>query len=140
MRAFGNWCDSSTHSPHEQLIKKDCFVESDFYMNLKLNNIFELLPEDVDKEIFENLIESGSVKVERIISRGQASPPVGWYDQNQAEWVMILQGEAIICVEDDGDYHLVAGGYLNIPAHTRHRVKWTSPEIETIWLAIHYQG
>lgn len=140
MRAFGNWCDSSTHSPHEQLIKKDCFVESDFYMNLKLNNIFELLPEDVDKEIFENLIESGSVKVERIISRGQASPPVGWYDQDQAEWVMILQGEAIICVEDDEDYHLVAGGYLNIPAHTRHRVKWTSPEIETIWLAIHYQG
>ncbi|MCH2357427.1 MAG: cupin domain-containing protein [Pseudomonadales bacterium] len=52
---------------------------------------------------------------------------------------MILQGEAIICVEDDRDYHLVAGSYLNIPAHTRHRVKWTSPETETIWLAIHYQ-
>ncbi len=108
-------------------------------MNLKLNNIFELLPEDTDKEIFENLIDSGSVKVERIISRGQASPAAGWYDQDQAEWVMILQGEAIICVEDDGDYHLVAGSYLNIPAHTRHRVKWTIPETETIWLAIHYQ-
>ena len=52
---------------------------------------------------------------------------------------MILQGEAIICVEDDRDYHLEAGSYLNIPAHTRHRVKWTSPETETIWLAIHYQ-
>lgn len=109
-------------------------------MNLKLNNIFRLLPEDTDKEIFENLIDSGSVKVERIISRGQASPPAGWYDQEQTEWVMILQGEAINCVEDDMDYHLVVGSYLNIPAHTRHRVKWTSPEVETIWLAIHYQG
>ena len=109
-------------------------------MNLKLNNIFELLPEDADKEIFENLIDSGSVKVERIISRGQASPPAGWHDQDQAEWVMILQGEAIISVEHDRDYHLVAGSYLNIPAHTRHRVKWTIPKTETIWLAIHYQG
>ena len=108
-------------------------------MNLELNNIFELLPEVADKEIFENLIESGSVKVERIVSRGHASPATGWYDQDQAEWVMILQGEAIICVEDDRDYHLVVGSYLNIPAHTRHRVKWTIPETETIWLAVHYQ-
>lgn len=107
-------------------------------MNLKLNNIFELLPEEIDAEIFEILIESGNMKVERIISKGHASPLNGWYDQDQAEWVMILQGEAIVSIEEDKDYHLISGSYLNIPAHTRHRVKWTIPDIETIWLAIHY--
>ncbi|MCH8173734.1 MAG: cupin domain-containing protein [Proteobacteria bacterium] len=104
-----------------------------------MNNIFELLPTKLDTEIFESIVENGSVKVERIISKGHASPAGGWYDQDQAEWVMILQGEAIICVEDDRDYRLVVGSYLNIPAHTRHRVKWTIPETETIWLAVHYQ-
>ena len=107
-------------------------------MNLKLNNIFELLPEEIDAEIFEILIESGNMKVERIISKGHVSPLNGWYDQDQAEWVMILQGEAIVSIEEDKDYHLISGSYLNIPAHTRHRVKWTIPDIETIWLAIHY--
>lgn len=107
-------------------------------MKLELKNIFELLPANSDTEKFENILENGSIKVERIISKGHTSPATDWYDQDQSEWVMILQGEAIISVEDDRDYHLVSGSYLNIPAHTRHRVKWTMPEIETIWLAIHY--
>ena len=105
---------------------------------MKLNNIFELLPNDLETEVFENIIQNGSIQVERIISKGHASPTAKWYDQAQSEWVMILQGEAILTVENDDDYHLVSGSYLNIPAHTRHRVKWTTPDIETIWLAVHY--
>jgi cupin 2 domain-containing protein len=107
-------------------------------MSLKPNNIFEFLPANLDTEVFENIFQSGELKIERIISKGHSSPATQWYDQAQSEWVMILQGEAIVAVENDEDQHLLPGSYLNIPAHTRHRVKWTSPEVETIWLAIHY--
>lgn len=107
-------------------------------MTLKLNNIFELLPKNLDTEVFESLAETSNVKIERIISRGHASPESEWYDQARNEWLIILQGETVISLEHGDDYHLVCGSYLNIPAHTRHRVKWTAPETETIWLAIHY--
>lgn len=107
-------------------------------MKLTVDNIFELLPEDMGTEVVESLVQSENVKVERIVSKGHTSPPTGWYDQAQSEWVMVLKGEAIIVVEGGNEIHLIAGSYINIPAHTRHRVKWTKPEIETIWLAVHY--
>jgi len=50
----------------------------------------------------------------------------------------LLQGEAIIGFEEREDVHLKAGDYLNIPLHVKHQVKWTRPNSETIWLAIHY--
>jgi cupin 2 domain-containing protein len=102
------------------------------------NNIFELIPTNIDKEFVETLIQQGDMKIERIVSTGQSSPEFGWYDQPLAEWVMVLSGEAIIVFEDGEDCHLVAGSYLNIPAHTKHKVKWTSPMVETVWLAVHY--
>ena len=107
-------------------------------MNLKLNNIFDSIPEDLESEVFENIIQNGSMRVERIISRGHSTPAGKWYDQTQSEWVLVLKGAATISIENEGDHALIAGSYLNIPAHTRHRVKWTTPEIETLWLAIHY--
>lgn len=51
---------------------------------------------------------------------------------------MVLKGEAIIVLEDNTEHHMVPGSYLTLPAHTRHRVNWTKPETETIWLAVHY--
>lgn len=102
------------------------------------NNIFELIPKSLDKELVETLIQQGDVKIERIVSTGQSSPEFGWYDQLFAEWVMVLSGEAIIAFEGGEDCHLVAGSYLNIPAHTKHKVKWTSPTVETVWLTVHY--
>lgn len=107
-------------------------------MSLRLNNIFELLPKELDAEVFEDILQNDNIKVQRIVSKGQASPTSDWYDQDKDEWVIVLQGEAIIIEEDGSEHHLVAGSYLNIPAHSRHRVKWTMPDIETIWLAIHY--
>ena len=107
-------------------------------MKLPVDNIFELLPQDLDTEVIESIVQSENIKVERIVSKGHASPASGWYDQAQSEWVIVLQGEAVITVEDGNEIHLIAGSYLNIPAHTRHRVKWTKPEIETIWLAVYY--
>ena len=103
-----------------------------------MKNIFESMPENLDEEIFENIIESKNVRIERIISKGHVSPESGWYDQLQNEWLIVLKGEAIISFEKGDEVKLKEGSYLNIPAHKKHKVTWTDPDIETIWLAIFY--
>ena len=101
-------------------------------------NIFQNIPLDIPEEIFETIIESSSVKVEKIISRGQKSPDNFWYDQDKNEWVIIIKGEARLQFENNQTIDLVEGDYLNIPAHQKHRVLWTKPDEETIWLAVYY--
>lgn len=105
---------------------------------MELRNIFESIPDNLNEEIFENLVQSKDIKIERIISKGHTSPESGWHDQEQNEWVIILKGEAIISFEAEKEIILGAGNYINIPAHTKHKVSWTNPKTETIWLAIHY--
>ncbi|MFT6051888.1 MAG: cupin 2 domain-containing protein [Halioglobus sp.] len=107
-------------------------------MTTDIGNIFESLPEDISKEVFTQVIQGENIRIGRIVSIGHVSPEIGWYDQNDNEWVIILKGEAILSFENGVDVHLVSGGYLNIPAHTKHKVTWTKPNIETIWLAVHY--
>ena len=102
-------------------------------------NIYQLIPDNLREEVFEPLAKSHAVKIERILSRGQSSPESGWHDQPQHEWVMILKGAATLCFKHGADMNLQTGDYVNIPAHTQHRVKWTAPDTETIWLAVHYQ-
>lgn len=91
------------------------------------------------QELFHTLASNSTgVRIERIVSFGHQSPEGFWYDQTQAEWVMLLQGEAILALEGQSDIHLSAGDCLNIPAHTRHRVVWTTPQQPTVWLAVFY--
>lgn len=104
-----------------------------------MNNIFENIPENLEAEVFERLVDSDGVCIERIISRGQQSPDESWYDQDENEWALVLQGEAQLLFDDETSVHLKAGDFVNIPAHKKHRVEWTSPVTETIWLAIHYR-
>lgn len=101
-------------------------------------NLFQAIPSDLSEEVFECIAESDSVRIERIISKGHTSPASGWYDQDQHEWVVVLKGEAKIEIQDEGEQHLLPGSHLNIPAHQRHRVTWTRPDTETIWLTVHY--
>lgn len=101
-------------------------------------NIFAELPQNLEQEVFEVLASRGSTRIERIISRGHTTPQTEWYDQEQAEWVIVLQGAAVLTFEQGESLHLTPGCYVNIPAHQRHRVDWTTPEQETIWLAVHY--
>jgi cupin 2 domain-containing protein len=103
-----------------------------------LQNIFECLPLDLDEEVVELLLAGDGIRIERIVSRGHASPESGWYDQAQSEWVMVLKGAAIVTLLDGTDLHLTVGSHITLPAHTRHKVKWTDPDTETIWLAVHF--
>ena len=103
-----------------------------------MNNIFNAIPKNIDAEVFEQLIKSDDVTIERIISKGHTSPDTGWNDQNKNEWVMVLQGEAILSFKDESSTRLKAGDFINIAAHKKHKVEWTDPEKETIWLAVHY--
>lgn len=105
---------------------------------MKNNNIFAAIPQRLDQELVEILLENKDLSIERIISKGHTSPVSGWYDQSTNEWVMVLKGEAVITFEDEPEIKLVAGSYIDIAAHKKHRVSWTDPNNETIWLAVHY--
>jgi len=105
---------------------------------MALGNIFESIPEEFDDELFDLLIQHGDVKIERIVSKGHISPKTGWHDQDRNEWVIVLKGEATILLENGKEMNLKVGNHLNIPAHTKHKVTWTKPKMETVWLAVHY--
>lgn len=101
-------------------------------------NIFESIPEALKEELFEELVSKNGMKIERIVSYGHVTAESQWYDQESDEWVLLLQGEAVVSFSDEDDVRLKTGDYINIPAHKKHRVSWTIPEKETIWLAVHY--
>jgi cupin 2 domain-containing protein len=86
--------------------------------------------------VFDTLVGSDHVTIERIVSFGQSSPAEGWGDQQTNEWVIVLHGTATILI--GGEQQLTAGSYLNIPAAQWHKVLWTTPDEETVWLAVHY--
>ena len=107
-------------------------------MNPIVNNILNNIPDKEPNELFQILFATSTVKVERIVSQGHHSAPNDWYDQVQDEWVLLLEGQATLqFAKDPVPIVLNSGDYLLIPAHTKHRVHWTNPEINTIWLAIH---
>jgi len=97
------------------------------------------LPRDLPEELFTTLLQAPGVRIERIVSRGHQSPDGFWYDQPTNEWVLVLKGAAKIEFADK-TVEMKPGDYLDIPAHRKHRVAWTTPEEPTIWLAVHYGG
>jgi cupin 2 domain-containing protein len=102
-----------------------------------MKTLFADLPTDLPEELVEVLAENKHVRIERIVSTGHASPGGFWYDQNEAEWVIVLKGEAKLLFDgDDEPFHLRPGDYINIPAHRKHRVEWTTPDEPTVWLAV----
>lgn len=110
-------------------------------MNTAIPNIFKSIPEQLPEELIECIFKHDNLRLERIISKGHTTPAGQWYDQEGDEWVLLVQGEAIVLYEKGHQtFHLNAGDYLLIPAHTRHRVEWTPPNANTIWLAAHLHG
>lgn len=99
-------------------------------------NLFAGLPAHADEELFETLLAAPGLRIERIVSTGQASPPGFWYDQDEGEWVAVLRGSAELRFADESaPRRLAEGDHLLIPAHRRHRVERT--QNPTIWLAVH---
>ncbi len=99
-------------------------------------NLLRLPPEPPTAEVSELLLQRPGIRLERILSTGQASPPGFWYDQAEDEWVAVLQGEGVLQWEDGRLTELRAGDWLLIPAHQKHRVERTSITPPCIWLAI----
>jgi len=100
-----------------------------------LANLFADIPEKAENEIVQMLSSGGNFRIERILSYGQSSPENFWYDQDEGEWVIILEGGAVIEFQDTGIIEMFPGDYFFIPAHKKHRVKSTSMDETTIWLA-----
>jgi cupin 2 domain-containing protein len=101
-------------------------------------NLFEQIPKHAAQEIFTELLLTDQVRIERIVSFGQASPEGFWYEQPESEWILLLTGSAQLRLEDRV-LDLVPGDYLNIPAGTPHRVEKTAEQGQTVWLAIFYK-
>ena len=100
-------------------------------------NLLRDLPNARGGEITDTILTAPGLRIERIVSLGQKSPPDFWYDQPQAEWVLLLKGAARLRFADEPqDRVLGPGDCLHIAAHRRHRVEWTDPAQPTIWLAV----
>lgn len=109
---------------------------------LDIQNLFDSACASPQKEFFETLLSAmGRVRVERILSQGQSSPPGFWYDQPQMEWILVLQGSPRLLIEGEAESReLKPGDSLTLLPHVRHRVEWTDPASVTIWLAVHVEA
>ena len=106
---------------------------------MKKQNLFSDIPHHIPAEIVRELVSTEVVRVEQIISKGQSTPVDDWYDQSEHEWVVVIQGAATLLFENGEEISLNPGDWVEIPAHKKHRVTWTTPDEETVWLAVFYR-
>lgn len=105
---------------------------------IKGSNIFSKLPAVKDREIFQTLARGKGFKIERIVSKGQATPKGKWLCSKADEWVTLLQGEAQLLFKGArAPLDLSVGDTVFICANAGHRVTWTHPRQKTVWLAVH---
>jgi cupin 2 domain-containing protein len=103
-------------------------------------NLLDQIPKKLKDEQFTELAASETVRIERIVSRGHACGPDDWYDDEEAEWVMVVSGAARLIFEgDEVARSLGPGDYVYIPPNKRHRVEWSDPDEPTVWLAVHFR-
>jgi len=107
---------------------------------IRVDNLFADIPPEIPEEIVGEILRTDSFRIERIVTRGQASPPGFWYDQETDEWVLLVKGSASLRFSDGREITLAPGDHLLIPRHARHRVERTEQEGETVWLAVHFGG
>ncbi len=96
----------------------------------KLNLFDYTIPEN--DETFNTLLSHKNIKIVRIISSENIDKKI--YCQEEDEWVVILEGEAVLLVDDEKRC-LEKGDSLFIPAQTNHSVLTTKSG--TLWLAVH---
>jgi cupin 2 domain-containing protein len=93
---------------------------------------------EFSEEFIKEVFSTNAFRIEKIISKGHSSPEDFWYDQQENEWVLLVKGAGKLEFEGGEIIQLGVGDYVYIPAHKKHRVSWTAPEEETVWLAIFY--
>ncbi len=109
-------------------------------MAVSSGNILAEVPGKLLDEQFQELLSTANVRIERIVSTGQSTPPRQWFDQDWAEWVLVVLGSAKVLFDGEAEPRLLGpGDYLHIPPHARHRVEWTDPDRPTVWLALHFR-
>jgi cupin 2 domain-containing protein len=105
------------------------------------HNLLNDIPSTLQKELFQTLAESGTVRIERIVSAGQTTPIGDWLVQGWDEWVLLVSGGATLLFDNDAaPLILKPDDYVLIPANCRHRVELTDIIQKTIWLAVHFGG
>ena len=100
-------------------------------------NIFEKIIVDKTEEFFFEIFKNETIKIEKIVSNGQISPEIFWYEQEKSEFILLLEGYAILEFENR-EVELKKGDCLNIEAFEKHRVKFTSLDEPTVWFAVFY--
>ncbi|MBR9981521.1 MAG: phosphoribosylaminoimidazole carboxylase [Desulfatitalea sp.] len=96
------------------------------------------MPAALPDEWFQTLLDDGATRIERIVSLGHRSADDFWFDQASDEWVLLLKGGAGLAFAGTAEITVMApGDWLRIPAGVKHRVAWTDPDGETVWLAVH---
>ena len=101
-------------------------------------NLFAGVDANAADERFDALLTRPNLRIERIVSTGQASAPGHWYDQPQTEWVVLLSGSAVLRFEDEAEPRILRpGDWMTIAPHRRHRVEATDAQTPSVWLAVH---
>lgn len=103
----------------------------------RIGNLLAKLPAAKRAEVFTELLTRPRVRLERIVSQGQATPEDTPMVQDADEWVFLIEGEARMRIEDSKEVTLKPGDYLTIDAEQKHWVTWTDPDRPTVWLALH---
>jgi len=101
-------------------------------------NLLNDLPAGADGEIFTEVLLRKNVRIERIVSNGQFTPPDKPHRQGHDEWVLILAGSAGVRIEGEAERGLRPGDHMFIAANRSHWVTWTAKNKPTVWLAVHF--
>jgi len=107
-------------------------------MAMLSKNLLTSIPDAAEGEVVTSLVTRGGMRIERIVSQGQASPDGFWYDQADHEFVLLMQGHAELEFDDGRTVTLRPGDWLEIEARVRHRVRSTAPDEATVWLVAFY--
>lgn len=104
---------------------------------MEINNLFDSLVTESDNEIFDMIVKTNNIKLERISSFGNTTSPGEWYDQDDDEWVFLVKGNANILFKKDNELvKMEAGDHILIPKRIKHRVEYTSQD--ALWLTLHH--
>jgi cupin 2 domain-containing protein len=122
---------ADTMTPQAQTAEENKIEESYTEMN-----IFDLPELPLSAELVDILYENSNVRIERIISTGQTTD---WYDQDETEYVVLLEGNATIEYEDGSTVDLAKGDSLLLKPHEIHRVAYTSTDPACVWFCVFYE-